>query len=225
MIAMAQLARQRPDATEAFDNLLVGCQEWLWVHSPFVRHSRTDSQLAIVQRYAEHARMSHGESVGARLRLLKERSGRSLNDIAVDMGVPRSTIQYKFEEGYRSSAGQYLDLEDAIEIGKTLIGYGNPPITQDEIFALTALPEVGGAKVMPLSRDVSEVMAEIFAQVLSGRQKPNADAVAALAHIIEEMSVYFQHVPSARTDAAEARGALRLLAQRAGRQAPEPPPA
>lgn len=211
---MAQLPRHLANAAEVFDDVTVAA------HDSFVRALRTRVKLEHVQRSQQYGRMPNGKSVGTALRELKDRSGLSLGDISKRMGdKPRSTAQRYFEPGYKEEG--YLDLEDAVELCRALVGKGEPPITQDEILDLTALPLLDLSMLTPdappLSKEVTDVLAEMLAMVALGGQAPSDDVKEVISTILRELSLFYQTDSRARSDPAETRGALRLLIRQASR--------
>src|SRR5512139_328172 len=81
MACVTQHAGNRSDAPEPLDDCRMG------FHIPSVQRRCTASQLENVRAVPQRAVMADGESIGSRLRLLKERSGRSIRAIARDMGA------------------------------------------------------------------------------------------------------------------------------------------
>jgi hypothetical protein len=161
--------------------------------------------------------MDTQDSLGGRLRALKERSGLSLQQIADAMGAKsRSAVQRYFEDDWRPNG--YLHLEEAIKLGSALVGHGDPPIVMDDIFNLTALPQVPirrADQVPPLSPEVVDVLAETLGLVAAGREL-SASEKATLGSIIQGMSELFRTDLPARQNPEMARGALRLLALQHG---------
>jgi hypothetical protein len=216
---MLQLAGHPANTAKALDHFLVG------IHPATVYREHTDCKLEFIRRDMRTGGMADYDSVGDKLRELKARSGRSLSQIADAWGNrKKASVQRYFEPGFRP--GGLLDLDEAIGIAAALVTFGDPPITHDEIFDLTALPQMPEAAVLqPLSEPVAVEMAQVLAQVALGGQKPSDDVVEALSSILVELSRFYQSEPAARRDPAETRGALRLLAQRFARRDPGSPPA
>lgn len=205
--AMLQFARQRPDSAEASDDRA------MVYHLPGVRYRGTASQLECVRELLLNAHMTDEESVGERLRTLKERSGLSLKDIADALGAKqRSSIQRYFRDDFQPRNG-LLGLEEAMRFAGVFVGKGDPPIQMDEILNLTALPQVPIRRaddVPPLSEDVAHVLADVLGSVAAGRALP-AEERATLASIIQAISELFRTDLTIRQNPDRTRGALDIL--------------
>jgi hypothetical protein len=188
-------------------------------HDEYVRYARTTVNLESVRQFAQCASMADDESVGLKLRELKQRAKVSFEKIReVANAKQRSSIQHFFSPDYR--VGGYLDLEDAITLAPAFVGRGDPPVTSQDVLNLTALPHVDLDQLdrgPPLSQEVAEVLAETLGKVALGGRAPSDDVKAVLSKILRELSSYYQTEVSARSDPAETRGALRLLIQQYGR--------
>ena len=149
MIAMAQLASHRADATAFADDFCVG-------HKAYVRSKRTMVNVENILGSDEYGWMAENHTMGQRLRGLREQSGLSLDEVAKRAGYrTKSGAQRYFEAHYdtdflpRSVAEKLADAFEATPVGR------------EPIMALAGLPEVNavvqkleGASQTDMRRDV-----------------------------------------------------------------------
>lgn len=149
---MAERSSQRADASARVDELLVAG------HVRDVRLSRTDvKHVDNVRASADIGRMAE-QQTGEALLALKKRSGMSLSAIAKASGYSgRSSVQVFFSATY----DKVLDTEVAQKLADGLEGKGTPPISREEILALTGVLtpnakvlQYEGASLVQLPRDV-----------------------------------------------------------------------
>lgn len=123
---MAQRRSEFANAAKASDDLAVG------FHNPLVRCGRTYVNVENVQRYGDSVRMAD-ESVGQKLIALRTRSRLSLDAVAKAMGLGgRSSVQRIFDPSLTN-----LGPIDAIRLADAFAGLGDPPITREEVLALS----------------------------------------------------------------------------------------
>lgn len=204
---MPELPSHGANAPEALDD-----DVFMGLHTGIVCHEHAAASIEHMRLFRQKMRMSERESIGARLRILKERSGMSLQDIADAMKMKRPTVQRYFKEDYRPS--EPLPLGLAIELAAAMEGKGNPPIAREEILDLTGLPQVAppAPGPDPLPYEIAEAMAETAAKIaLEGREPPR-DIVESIAKTLTALFQLYASEPSARRDVALTRGALSALA-------------
>lgn len=139
----------------------------------------------------------------------------SLQDIADALDSKRATVQRYFKDEYQE--GGTLPVPLAMKLAVAFAGKGEPPITKDEVLDLTGLPQVAderGGHYAQLPYEVVEAMAETAARLALRGQEPPADVVEAITRTLSELSALYEHDPSARHDAGQTRGALKVLSRR-----------
>jgi transcriptional regulator with XRE-family HTH domain len=149
MISMAELAGHRADTTAFADQVCVG-------HTLDVHSLRTHVNVESVRGYGENAHMADGDSLGAKLRELQQRSGRSYEEIAAKAGYKtKSGVQRYFSEDYDAA---YLPLPVAEKLARAFEGTRVPP---DAVMALAGFPATNarvqkfeGAADVTLERDL-----------------------------------------------------------------------
>lgn len=130
MISMSQLARHRADAATFPDDVCVS-------HTQVVRFERTSVNVENVNALTDNVRMADDSTLGAKLRSIQERSGRSYREIAKAAGYSgASSVQRYFDDTYDAVA---LPLNVASKLAKGFTGSRVPP---EEIMALAGLPSM-----------------------------------------------------------------------------------
>lgn len=196
-------------------------------HSPTVRAHRTAVKLDRIQVYARYTvpMTDHEDTLGKKMRALKDRAGLSLGDIASELEKARSSIQRFFEKDYKP--GGMLSLEEAIMFAGVFVGKGKPPIQSDDIFGLTALRSLPAEAAFPpsgldgLSKEVAEAVARALIRVVNPGQEPPEETVEVLAEMLRELAELYRRDPAMRSDAARTTGALQLLGMQLSRQGRE----
>lgn len=147
---------------------------------------------------------------------LKKRSGLSFEKIAAELGVKRGGLPRYFQPDYRPDGT--LALPKAIEFARVFAGRGKPPITQDEVLALTGLPEVemSDEVAAPLTLPVATAIVDVLGRIILGGQEPAPGGVVSAAQVLRDLSEVYRSAPEARGDPAQTRGVLLALTQRSG---------
>lgn len=87
------------------------------------------------------------ESIARRMRMLRERAGLSLDQLAKAMGYRGASSIQRYENADKLNPG-YLKRDFVARLEKTLLGKGNPPIQRPEIWELAG-PEFNFAPPPP----------------------------------------------------------------------------
>jgi len=94
MISMAQLARYRADAPPLSNDFGI-------VHTHLVRSNVQRVNVESERAFYENARMSNESTLGAKLRQMQERSGRSYREVAKAAGYSgASSVQRYYTDDY-----------------------------------------------------------------------------------------------------------------------------
>ena len=130
MVAVPQGSSQRPDASPVCDDLLVG-------HVRLVRSERTAvKSVDCVLQNCDNAGMGDIPTTGEILSQLRERSGMTLEEISEAGGYrTKSGVQEFFKPFYTRPLATGV----AKKLALAMAGKGTPPITVDEIYALTGV--------------------------------------------------------------------------------------
>jgi hypothetical protein len=130
MVGVAQPPSDLPYAAEPLDDVgVIG-------HERDVRYERTNVKLDCVRALRPKEAMADGETVGQRLARLRARSGLSLEKLAKAAGYRgRSSVQRFFEPAY----DKHLPADVAQQLLLAMEGKGEPPISPQEVFALTGI--------------------------------------------------------------------------------------
>lgn len=93
--------------------------------------------------------MAQSDSVTARLKRLRERSGQSMAAIAKGLGLKGASSYQRYETDhlYKKSS---LPLTTVLALSKLLVGKGSPPITEDEVLSLAGLDNLSRLQVRAL---------------------------------------------------------------------------
>lgn len=127
---MSELIGHRAHATEAADDLFD-------VHAYNVRLERTLVNVDNVPGFRDIPGMSE-ISVGDRLIALRARSGLSMEKVAKAMNLAgRSSVQRFFDPSL-----ERISIDDAVKLSEVLADRGSPPITREEVMALTGIRSV-----------------------------------------------------------------------------------
>lgn len=131
MISMAQLTRHRADAATIKNELFVS-------HTHCVRSLRTDVNVENALATVVSKRMvSESKTMGAKLKALAARSGRSYREIAANAGFAgASSVQRYFTEEYDAEA---LPVNIASKLAR---GFAGSKVRQEEIMELAGLPSM-----------------------------------------------------------------------------------
>lgn len=128
MISMAQLTRHRSDTTAIKEDVLVR-------HTHLVRNDVRYVNVESECVKKDYAFMGNESSLGAKLRSLVERSGRSYREIAKAAGYSgASSVQRYFSDDYDPPA---LPLNVANKLAK---GFNGSRVSPEEIMALSGVP-------------------------------------------------------------------------------------
>lgn len=101
-----------------------------------VHLERTSVNVDCVRTSLDNEDVSNNESTGAAVARLRLRSGLSVRDLAVAAGYNHgSGVQRYLDPAY----DKRLPVEVADRLASALVGKGDPPITRDEVIALTGI--------------------------------------------------------------------------------------
>ncbi|WP_428968250.1 S24 family peptidase [Sphingomonas sp. Xoc002] len=126
---MTQLIGHWPNAAEASDDRPDA-------HKCGVHHERTPVNVDCVRTSLDNEAVANNESTGAAVARLRLRSGLSVRDLAVAAGYNHgSGVQRYLDPAY----DKRLPVEVADRLASALVGKGDPPITRDEVIALTGI--------------------------------------------------------------------------------------
>lgn len=133
MISMAQLARDRAYPPARFQDFDVS-------HTHNVHMCVQPVNVANEREAKDYAFMADDSTLGAKLRVMVQRSGRSYREIAKAAGYRNaSSVQRYFSDDYEAN---YLPLNIAAKLAK---GFEGSPVSPDEVIALSGVPSLPNA--------------------------------------------------------------------------------
>lgn len=131
MIGMLQLAGHLADAPKSAYHFAMG------FHSPLVRNERTSVKVDYVQGFDAKSVMADEDTIGTKLMALRARADMTLDAVAAEAGYSgRSSIQRYFHRDYDA---ERLPYEVGRKLTNALVGKGNPPISEEELLALSGI--------------------------------------------------------------------------------------
>lgn len=126
-----------------------------------------------------------GETSGAQLRALWQRSGLSMAKLAKKMGYKNSSgIQRYLSDEYGGT--DPLDVELAIKFGRALAGTGSPAIDISEVLELAGVEvtESGTLRALTVDGALSIGTREFAPEAFSGAKIPSADLLTSILRIL-----------------------------------------
>ena len=136
VVAVAQLSRQRADATELFDEFDV-------IHTQDVRAYVRGVNVENASLLCETPYVADAPTIGEKLQALRTRSGLSLGTLAKRAGYKAaSSVQRYFDAGYDAAV---LPLDVARKLAD---GFDGSPVSRAEIFSLAGYDAEPDAQVV-----------------------------------------------------------------------------